>query len=80
MPAISSALCGATSIALFLSAPLIPMVFGEQYSDAVATTRFLAWTLILTSLHNLASDALNAAEQHEMRLAAETMAGLIGTG
>lgn len=78
--AISGLLCAATSIVLFFAAPWIPVLFGEQYSDAVHAARFLAWTLILTSLHNLASDALNAAEQHEMRLAAETTSGLVGAG
>jgi O-antigen/teichoic acid export membrane protein len=77
---IASLLCGVTSVALYVAALWVPTIFGAQYGEAVATTQFLAWTLILTSLHNLASDALNAAEQHEMRLAAETVAGLAGTG
>jgi O-antigen/teichoic acid export membrane protein len=76
---IATLLCGLTSIALYVAAPWVPLIFGAQYADAVGMIRFLAWLLILTSLHNLASDALNAAEQHEKRLAAETAAGLAAT-
>lgn len=77
--ALSAVICAAASIALYVVAPWIPMVFGQQYIDTVATTRILAWTLILTSLHDLASDALNAAEKHEIRLAAQLAAGIAGT-
>jgi O-antigen/teichoic acid export membrane protein len=76
---IAALLCGLTSVALYVAAPWVPLIFGAQYADAVGITRFLAWLLILTSLHNLASDALNAAERHEKRLAAETAAGLAAT-
>lgn len=76
---LASVLCAATSVALFVAAPFVPMIFGERYADAVAPTQILAGTLILTSLQNLASDALNAAEQHEMRFIAETSAGVAGT-
>jgi O-antigen/teichoic acid export membrane protein len=77
---IAAVLCGATSIALLIVAPWVPVVFGKQFADAVLPTQILAGVLILTSLQNLASDALNAAEQHEMRFVAETSAGLAGTG
>jgi O-antigen/teichoic acid export membrane protein len=77
---IAAVLCAATSIALLIAAPWVPLVFGKHYADAVLPTQILAGTLILTSLQNLASDALNAAEQHEMRFMAETIAGLVGTG
>jgi O-antigen/teichoic acid export membrane protein len=76
---IASLLCAVTSVAVYVAAPWVPLIFGAQYAEAVGITQFLAWLLILTSLHNLASDALNAAEQHEMRLAAETAAGLTAT-
>jgi O-antigen/teichoic acid export membrane protein len=77
--AIASVICVATSLVLWVCAPLIPWIFGAQYASAVWATQVLAWTLVLTSLQNLASDALNAAEQHEIRLAAETGAGIVGT-
>jgi O-antigen/teichoic acid export membrane protein len=77
---IAAVLCAATSIALLIAAPWVPLIFGHRYADAVLPTQILAGTLILTSLQNLASDALNAAEQHELRFVAETTAGLVGTG
>jgi O-antigen/teichoic acid export membrane protein len=75
---ISGAMCIAASLALYLAAPLVPYVFGQQYAEAVALLRLLCWSLVLTGLHYLAFDALNAADQHQQRLAAEVASGLIG--
>ena len=54
------------------------MIFSRSYADSVPLVRLLSWTILLTSLQFLASDALNACDRHEARLAAEVTGGLIG--
>ena len=39
----------------------------------------LCWTLILTSVQFIAFDAINAADQHRIRLIAGTVVGIAGT-
>ena len=74
----ATALCLAASLALYVMAPLVPMIFSRSYADSVPLVRLLSWTILLTSLQFLASDALNACDRHEARLAAEVTGGLIG--
>ena len=74
------ALCGATIVALYFVAPYVPLVFGAGYRDAAPLVRLLAGTLLLTSLHWLAVDALTAAERHKERLAVEVVTGLASVG
>ena len=74
------ALCGITTIALWIAAPFLPIVFGAAYKDSVALVQLLAATLFLVSLHWLAVDALTAAERHTERLVVEVITGLLGVG
>lgn len=72
------ALCLGMAVVLISAAPLIPYIFGKGFADAALLTQLLSGTLILTSLQWLASDALNASEQHVARLVAETISGVLG--
>jgi O-antigen/teichoic acid export membrane protein len=56
-----------TGIGLFLFAPAVPWLFGEQFRGAVAVLRMLCWLLIFVSAQNIAYDALNAADRHSAR-------------
>jgi O-antigen/teichoic acid export membrane protein len=71
-------LTGMTSVAVFLGSPLVPLLFGSDFADAVWIVRLLCWTLILTAIQFIAFDALNAAEQHRIRLVVGTGVGLAG--
>jgi O-antigen/teichoic acid export membrane protein len=71
-------LCGVTVASLWIAAPLIPFVFGEAYRSAIPLVQILAGTLVLTSLHWLAVDALTAAERHTERLIVEVITGVVG--
>jgi O-antigen/teichoic acid export membrane protein len=71
-------LTGMTSAAAFLASPFIPLLFGSDFTDAVWIARLLCWTLILTPIQFIAFDALNAAEQHRIRLVVGTAVGLTG--
>jgi O-antigen/teichoic acid export membrane protein len=72
------ALTGMTSVAVFLAAPFLPLLFGSDFTDAVWITRLLCWTLILTAIQFIAFDALNAAERHRIRLIVGTAVGIAG--
>ncbi len=74
----SGALCFASVVATFALAPLLPLVFGHSYADAVPLLQAMSGLLLLTGLHYLAFDALNAADQHRPRLIAEVGASVIG--
>jgi O-antigen/teichoic acid export membrane protein len=71
-------LTGMTSVAVFIASPLVPLLFGSDFADAVWIVRLLCWTLILTAIQFTAFDALNAAEQHRIRLVVGTGVGLAG--
>lgn len=61
----------ATSIALYLVAPLLPIAVGQQYAGAAPMLQVLCWMLCLTGLQFLAADSLNAADKHKARFASE---------
>ena len=67
-----------TSASLFIAAPWIPLLFGEQYNDAAWFVRILCWSVISTGLQFLAYDALNAADQHRIATAVSGLANLAG--
>jgi O-antigen/teichoic acid export membrane protein len=69
---------GITSMAIFVLAPLLPLLFGKGFGDLVWIIRVLCWTLILTAVQFVAFDAINAADQHRIRLVVGTVVGLAG--
>jgi O-antigen/teichoic acid export membrane protein len=71
-------LTGLTSAGVFLASPLLPVLFGQDFADAVWITQLLCWTLILTATQFIAFDALNAAEQHRIRLLVGSGVGFAG--
>ncbi len=73
-------LTGMTSVCVFVASPLLPLLFGVDFTDAVWIVQLLCWTLILTAIQFIAFDALNAAEQHRVRLLVGTVVGLGGAG
>ena len=74
------ALTGATSVTLyFIFSPLMPLIFGIHFGEAIVQLRILCWTLILTGTQNIAFDALNAADLHRTQVTISVVAGLIGS-
>jgi O-antigen/teichoic acid export membrane protein len=71
-------LTGLTSMTIFVLAPLLPLLFGKDFSDMVWIVKVLCWTLILTAVQFIAFDAINAADQHRVRLVVGTVIGLAG--
>jgi O-antigen/teichoic acid export membrane protein len=71
-------LTGMASAGVFAASPLLPLLFGNDFADTVWITQVLCWTLIPTATQFIAFDALNAAEQHHIRLLIGTGVGLAG--
>jgi O-antigen/teichoic acid export membrane protein len=71
-------LTGLTSATIFVLAPLLPLLFGTDFVDMVWIVKALCWTLILTAVQFVAFDAINAADQHRIRLVVGTVIGLAG--
>jgi O-antigen/teichoic acid export membrane protein len=67
-----------TSAAIFVFAPVLALLFGEGFRDVVWIIRVLSWTLVLTAIQFLAFDAINAADQHRVRVAVTTTIGVAG--
>lgn len=70
---------GATSLTIFAFAPLLPLLFGKDFGDAVWILKALCWTLIITAVQFVAFDAINAADQHRIRLIVGAVVGIAGT-
>jgi O-antigen/teichoic acid export membrane protein len=62
--AYSIAIASATSLGLFIVAPVLPYLFGRDFGDAIPDLKILCWILIFAATQNIAFDALNAADRH----------------
>jgi O-antigen/teichoic acid export membrane protein len=71
-------LTGLTSIMIFVLAPLLPLLFGKGFGEMVWIVKTLCWTLILTAVQFVAFDAINAADQHKIRLVVGTVVSIAG--
>ncbi len=72
-------LAGATGLGLYLAAtPLLPLIFGASFVEAIRILKVLCWTLPLLALQNIAFDALNAANLHKFQATISTIAVLFG--
>ncbi len=71
-------LTGLTSAAIFVLAPVLPVLFGNGFGDMVWIVRALCWTLILTAVQFIAFDAINAADRHRIRLIVGTVVSVAG--
>jgi O-antigen/teichoic acid export membrane protein len=76
LPAIG--LTALTSAVIFVLAPVLPLLFGDGFRDVVWIIKVLCWTLVLTAIQFIAFDAINAADQHRIRVAVTTVVGIAG--
>lgn len=71
---VASAIGVATAVAVFVLAPLLPILFGPEFVSLVAFTRILCWDVILVAIWSVALDALGASGKHAIRTT------ILGTG
>lgn len=69
--------CGASAVMLYLMAPLLPVLFGQQYQQSEVVVRGLAILPILHMLHAVAADALSGAGYQKLRSTIEITAALL---
>jgi O-antigen/teichoic acid export membrane protein len=69
------AICAA--VAVFLLAPLMPILFGDEYRSMVGFTQILCWVVIPTAISSVALEAFGAAGRQDVRAAIYNSANLI---
>ena len=65
-----------TGAALYLTAPLLPYLLGDEYQDAVEALRWLALLPFLRAMHYFVADALMGAGFQGLRTGVQVIVGL----
>jgi len=68
-----------TGIAVYVLAPVLPWLFGKDFSLMVSYTRTLCWVAVLMGIRDVATEALGATSNHGVRAAIYNIGGLIGS-
>ena len=66
--------------ALFFSAPLLPAIVGDDYSDSVAIVRWLSVVPLLLALQLFGANALSACDAHPTRVRIGTASAVLNIG
>lgn len=74
------AIAAASATAIFVLAPLLPWLFGEEYVSLVGFTRILCWAVIPTAIYAVALEALGASGLQGARAAILNSTNLVGAG
>ncbi len=61
------ALALVTSIGVFLVAPLLPWLLGDDFAPSVMFLRIICWIILVKGVQAVAYDSLGAIEQHRFR-------------
>ncbi len=67
----------AAAIAVYLLAPLMPVLFGDEYSSMVGFTQILCWVLIPTAIGAVALESFGAAGRQDVRAVIYNGANLV---
>lgn len=65
------------AIAVFLLAPLMPVLFGDEYRSMVGFTQVICWVVIPTAVSSVALEAFGAAGRQDVRAMIYNSANLI---
>jgi O-antigen/teichoic acid export membrane protein len=55
------------AVAVFLLAPLMPVLFGDEYRSMVGFTQILCWVVIPTAISSVALESFGAAGRQDVR-------------
>jgi O-antigen/teichoic acid export membrane protein len=69
-----------TSAGLWLAAPILPHILGNQYQEVVPAVRWLALIPLLRCLHSFMADALSGAGLQRVRSGIQVVVALINIG
>lgn len=67
-------------LAFWFTAPLLPLLVGDKYSDAVSTVRYLSFMPAIRSVQYLFGNSLSASGHQVARLVATIAAGVVNLG
>lgn len=67
-----------TSLAIFIIAPYLPHLFGNEYDTLVSFCRTLCWIVLFVALWSIAVDLLGAASKHSYRTAVLNTGNILG--
>lgn len=68
---------GFAALALYLTAPMLPLLFGPQFQESESVARWLAILPFLHMLHAVAADALSGAGYQKLRSLIEISAAVL---
>jgi O-antigen/teichoic acid export membrane protein len=71
---------GMASAGLWLSAPILPYILGNQYQAVVPAVRWLALIPLLRCIHSFMADALSGAGLQRIRTGIQVLVALINIG
>jgi O-antigen/teichoic acid export membrane protein len=74
------ALALVTSIGVFLVAPLLPLILGEDFAPSVMFLQILCWIILVKAVQAVAYDSLGAIEQHRFRARLYNLGSIIAVG
>jgi O-antigen/teichoic acid export membrane protein len=72
------AISSLTSIAIFLGAPILPLLFGKDFSATIDYARAICWVGILFGAQEMAAEALGASGRHGIRAAIYNAGSIVG--
>ena len=72
------AISSLTSIAIFLGAPILPLLFGKDFSATIDYARAICWVGILFGVQEMAAEALGASGRHGIRAAIYNAGSIVG--
>jgi O-antigen/teichoic acid export membrane protein len=67
----------AAAVAVFLLAPLMPILFGDEYRSMVGFTQILCWVVIPTAISSVALEAFGAAGRQDVRAVIYNSANIV---
>jgi O-antigen/teichoic acid export membrane protein len=70
----------AAAVTVYILAPVLPYLFGEQYTSLVSFVRILCWVVIPVAFYAIALEALGAAGHQGPRAAVLGTGSLLGAG
>jgi O-antigen/teichoic acid export membrane protein len=77
---LAAAYAAAAGLALYLVAPLLPLVLGDEFTETVQAVRWLAVIPLLRALHCFAADALTGADRQGIRSAIQVAVAVVCVG
>lgn len=77
---IAVALALATSMAVFLVAPLLPVILGDDFAPSVTLLQILCWVILVKAVQAVGYDSLGAIEQHRFRARIYNFGSVIAAG